>query len=145
LIEPADREWDKDKLALLKAKAQQMHLFQNAENPFEVVNKLPFKFSYRFADDQGTISKLMIEDWEIGALYWKMLEKYDGYDRETKACQDVKRKYWDEFALTKDLYLFLGTVYESHVKNYPNPFVIVGTFHPTFSKEAKVESQLKLF
>ncbi len=145
IIEPVEREWDKEKLSILKAKAQQLHLFQNAENPFEVVNKLPFKFSYRFKDDEGTISKLMIEDWEIGALYWKMLEKYDSHDRETKACEDVRKKYWVDFALTKDLYLFLGTVYESQAKNYPNPFVIVGTFHPTFPKVAKVEPQLKLF
>jgi len=144
-IEPVEREWDKEKLATLKAKAQQLHLFQNAENPFEVVNKLPFKFSYRFKDDEGTVSKLMIEDWEIGALYWKMLAKYDGHDRESKACEDVRKKYWDDFALTKDLYLFLGTVYESHAKNYPNPFVIIGTFHPTFPKQVKPEPQLKLF
>lgn len=144
-IEPVEREWDKEKLATLKAKAQQLHLFQNAENPFEVVNKLPFKFSYRFKDNEGTVSKLMIEDWEIGALYWKMLAKYDGHDRETKACEDVRKKYWDDFSLTKDLYLFLGTVYESHAKNYPNPFVIIGTFHPTFPKPVKEEPQLKLF
>jgi len=145
VIEPAEREWDKEKLDALKAKAQQLQLFRNADNPFDVVNKLPFKFSYRFKDDEGAISKLMIEDWEIGALYWKMLEKYDGHDRETRACEDVRKKYWDDFALTKDLYLFVGTVYESHAKNYPNPFVIVGTFHPTFSKPVKLESQLKMF
>ena len=74
-----------------------------------------------------------------------MLVKYDGYDRETKACEDVRKKYWDDFTLTKDLYLFLGTVYESHAKNYPNPFVIIGTFHPTFPKPVKEEPQLKLF
>lgn len=48
----------------------------------------------------------MIEDWEIGALYWKMLAKYDGHDQETKTCDDVRKKYWDDFTLTKDLYLF---------------------------------------
>ena len=144
-VESVEREWDKEKLNVLKAKAQQLHLFQNAENPFEVVNKLPFKFSYKFKDDAGTVSKLMIEDWEIGALYWKGFAKYDGHDREAKACEYVKKKYWDDFALTKDIYFFLGTVYESHAKNYPNPFVIIGTFHPPFPKPIKVESQLKLF
>ena len=129
-IEPVEREWDKEKLSTLKAKARQLQLFQNAENPFDVVSKLPFKFSYRFKDDEGTVSKLMIEDWEIGALYWNSLKRHEGHDQETKACEDVRKKYWDDFALTKDLYLFLGTVYESHAKNYPNPFVIIGTFHP---------------
>lgn len=145
VVEPVEREWDPEKLAALKAKSQQMQLFQLSENPFDVVNKLPYKFSYRFKDDAGTVSKLMIEDWEIGALYWKMLEKYDGHDKETRACDDVKRKYWDDLGLTKDLYLFLGTVYENHAKNYPNPFVIVGTFHPTFPKLGREDLQLKLF
>ncbi len=145
VIEPVEREWNPEKLAALKAKSQQMQLFQLSENPFDVVNKLPYKFSYRFKDDAGTISKLMIEDWEIGALYWKMLEKYDGHDRETRACDDVRKKYWGDLALTKDLYLFLGTVYENHAKNCPNPFVIVGTFHPTFPKLVREDPQLKLF
>lgn len=145
VIEATGREWDKDKMDALKAKAQQINLFQNAENPFDVVNKLPFKFSYRFRDDEGAISKLMIEDWEIGALFWKMVEKYDGIDREAKACAAVREKYWNDFALTKDLHFFLGTVYESHAKNYPNPFVIVGTFHPTFQKPGPLQPQLKLF
>jgi hypothetical protein len=141
-IEPVERQWDKEKLAALKAKAQQMQLFQVAENPFEVVNKLPYKFSLRFKDDAGTISKLMIEDWEIGALYWNSLKRHEGHDREKEACQDVKKKYWNDFALTKDLYFYLGTVYESHAKNYPNPFVIIGTFHPTFKKVRTKQGEL---
>lgn len=144
-IEPVETEWDKEKLAKLKANANQIHLFQHTENPFDVVRKLPFKFSYRFKDEEGKESKMMIEDWEIGALYWNSLKKYDSYDRVTKACEDVKKKYWNDFVLTKDLYLFLGTVYESHIINYPDPFIIIGTFHPTFPKPAKIEIQLDLF
>ena len=44
-IEKVEREWDKKKLENLKARAQQLDLFKNSENPFEVVNKLPYKFS----------------------------------------------------------------------------------------------------
>lgn len=141
-VEAVEREWDKEKLTTLKAKAQQMQLFQLAENPFEVVNKLPYKFSYKFKDDEGTISKLMIEDWEIGALYWNSIKRHQGHVQERKACEDVKKKYWNDFALTKDLYLFLGTVYESHAKNYPNPFVIIGTFHPTHQKITAQQGKL---
>jgi hypothetical protein len=143
-IEPVEREWDKKKLATLKAKAQQLQLFQNAENPFEVVNKLPFKFSYRFKDDEGTVSKLMVEDWEIGALYWKMLAKYDSHDREAKACADVRKKYLDDHARTKDVYLFLGTSQQFHFVG-PNPFMIIGTFYPKFPATKKEDLQLKLF
>lgn len=73
-----------------------------------------------------------------------MLAKYDGPVQETKACEDIRKKYLDDFALTKDLYLFLGTVYKSQAKNYPNPFVTIGTFHPTLPKPVIEEPQLKL-
>jgi len=126
-IEKVDREWDKKKLDTLKAKAQQLNLFQNADNPFEVVQKLPYKFSYRFTSEDGIERTMMIEDWEIGQLYWNCLKRHEG--DEEKACEDVKKKYFDDFAKTKDLYLFLGTTREFHLIA-PNPFVIIGTFHP---------------
>ncbi len=125
-FEKVDREWDKKKLDTLKAKAQQLNLFQNSDNPFEVVQKLPYKFSYKFTSDDGIESTMMIEDWEIGALFWKMLAKHEG--DEAKACADVKKKYFYDFAKTKDLYLFLGTTRTHHFSPYP--FVIIGTFHP---------------
>lgn len=126
-IEKVEREWNKKKLDKLKANAQQLNLFENSENPFEVVRKLPYKFSYKFNSEDGIVRTLMIEDWEIGALFWKSLKKHEG--DEVKACTDVKTKYFDDFAKTKDLHLFLGTTREFHLIA-PNPFVIIGTFHP---------------
>ena len=126
-IEKVDREWDKKKLDTLKAKAQQLNLFQNSDNPFEVVQKLPYKFSYKFTSDDGIERTMMIEDWEIGQLYWNCLKRHER--NEVMACEDVKKKYFDDFAKTKDLYLFLGTTREFHLIA-PNPFVIIGTFHP---------------
>ena len=126
------REWSKEKLAHL----QQGNLFEKKGNAFEVVRKIPYKFSYTFVDDAGTQSTMMIEDWEIGALYWKMVEKYEG--NEAKACADVEKKYFQDFAKTKDLYLLLGTTKVNHFRA-PNPFIIIGTFHP------KIELQANLF
>jgi hypothetical protein len=137
-IEEVEREWDKKKLDALKANAQQLNLFKNSENPFEVVKKLPFKFSYKFIDENNVESTLIIEDWEIGALYWRSLGRHEG--NEQKACMDVKKKYFEDFAKTKDLYLFLGTTREFHLMA-PNPFVIIGTFHPMKDEN----SQIKLF
>lgn len=136
IIEPVEREWDAEKMTKLKAKAQQLNLFANAENPFEVVQKLPYKFSYKFSDETGREATLMIEDWEIGMLYWNCLRRHEG--NEKQACADVKNKYLDDFAKTKDLYLFLGTTREFHSRA-PNPFIIIGTFHP------KKELQMQLF
>ena len=127
MFEPTEREWDKNKLAILKANAQQLNLFVNSDNPFEVVKKLPYKFSFVFLDDMGCKSKLMIEDWETGQLFWNCFKTHKG--DEQKACADVKKKYFDDFAKTKDLHFFLGTTRNFHFIA-PNPFIIIGTFHP---------------
>lgn len=130
--ELVDREWDKDKLA----KLNQLNLFEtNKEGKFEVVQKLPYKFKFHFKDDQGTVSHMMIEDWETGQLYWRQFEKYQN---EEKAIADVRKKYFDDFAKSKDLHFFLGTTAQFH-NVAPNPFIIIGTFQP------KIELQGKLF
>lgn len=129
-IVPALRDWNiKQKAAL-----QQQKLFEAKRN-FEVVRKLPFKFSYVFTDIKGKEHTLMNEDWELGALYWNCLERNNG--DEIAACADVKKKYIDDFARTKDLYFYLGTTKLHHLRAL-NPFIIIGTFHP------KKEQQLKL-
>jgi hypothetical protein len=138
-IEAVAREWDKDKLA----KLQQMNLFQEAaDGKVEVVRKLPFKFSYTLTDNHGTNSTMMIEDWEIGQLYWNCLGRHEG--NEAKACADVKAKYLDDFAKTKDLHLFLGTTKKNHHVSH-NPFMIIGTFHPKMEAPKPVDPQMKLF
>lgn len=119
-----DREWSQDKIAQF----QQLNLFQNVDDKkFEVVKKLPYKFSFVYEDIEGTPSTTMIEDWETGELYWNCLRRHDG--NELKACQDVRKKYFDDFAQTKDLHFFLGTSKVHHFVG-KNPFLIIGTFHP---------------
>lgn len=131
--EPVDREWDKDKLESLK----QMNLFETEkEGNFLVVRKLPYKFKFHFADNQGKESHMMIEDWETGQLYWNCFARHEG--DEKKAVEDVRKKYFDDFSQTKDLHFFLGTTQAHHHVSL-NPFMIIGTFHP------KIETQLKLF
>lgn len=78
----------------------------------------------------------MIEDWEIGQLYWNCNARHEG--NETKAVQDVKNKYFEYFANIKDLHLFLGTSQPHHYISL-NPFMIIGTFHH------KIEIQGRLF
>ena len=137
IIEPVEREWDAKKLAKLEARASQMNMFDKSDNPFKVVNKLPYKFSFVFCDENGKERTMMIEDWETGQLFWRCLQQHDG--DEEKACWDVRRKYYDDFALTKDLYFYMGTTLIHHIKNAPNPFVIIGTFQP------KIDQQYTLF
>jgi hypothetical protein len=131
--EEKEREWDQKKIEHLK----QMNIFESATAAKqEVVKKLPYKFSYTFLDDAGREATLMNEDWEIGELYWNCLRRHEG--NEARACADVRKKYLDDFALTKDLHFYLGTGQRFHFVG-PNPFMIIGTFHP------KPISQINLF
>ena len=128
-IEAVAREWNKEKLDSLDAKATQLSLFQSAsevKKEFLCVNKLPYKFSYCFEDCNGRQSTMMIEDWEIGALYWNCLSSCEG--DEDKALQLIRRRYFDGF-VEKDIHFFLGTTKKFHGWAQ-NPFVIVGVFYP---------------
>lgn len=123
----AERNWDPKKIEALEADKKQLDIFKNLEDPFNVVQKVPYKFSYEFEDESGGHSHMMIEDWEIGALYWNCFKKTKD---EKEACRLVKKKYWDDFVKTKETFLFLGTTKEFHLKKAPNPYVIVGVFPP---------------
>jgi hypothetical protein len=116
-------EWDKKKLD----KLNQLKLF---ETKHEIIRKLPYKFVYEFEDESGDTRRMLIEDWEVGALFWKCLKRKCG--DETLALQDVKKKFYEEFPRTKDIYFFLGTTMLHHFK--PRPFIIIGLFYP--SKES---------
>lgn len=133
LVEEADREWDEKKLSALNASQKQKSFLDEMKEEFKVMPKLPYKFSYRFEDDEGTVSTLMIEDWEIGQLYWNCVKK----SGEKTAVEKVRQKYMDDFAKTKDLYIFLGTtrLFHGWAKN---PFVIIGTFHPPIERQTSL-------
>jgi hypothetical protein len=131
---PADPEWAKEKIDAVVASLNQGNLFEG-QNPedFKIMPKLPYKFSYKFKDDAGKLSTLMIEDWEIGQLYWNCVARYG----EQNAVNKVKEKYFDDFAKNKDLYLYLGTTREWHGRA-KNPFVIIGTFHPPSIRQPRL-------
>jgi len=130
--EPVERDWDKNKLV----KLNQLNLFESIRNEeFRPVRKLPYKFIFHFKDNIGLHSHMMIEDWETGQLYWNCLARYEGDEQKTIA--DVRKKYFDDFAKTKDLHFFLGTTLKFH-NIAPNPFIIIRTFHPKKEKQGKL-------
>lgn len=127
--EPCDREWDKQRLSRIEGHQAQLGLFDDsAKKLFKVAKKLPYKFSYVFTTQDGQERKLMIEDWELGQLYWNCLDMANG--DEQIACQKVKEKYFHYMVKQRDLYFFLGTTKTFHARNAPNPFIIIGTFYP---------------
>jgi len=127
------REW-KDEWKELR---KQGELFDPDKNPEIQIPKLPYKFYYRFLDEEDRESRMMIEDWEIGALYWKCFKSAEGIEAE--ALEKVREKYELEFLKEKDIYLFLGSTKEWHMRRAKNPFVIIGVFYP------KKETQFSLF
>ncbi len=122
-----EREWN----SKVKEGLRQLSLFdtraEKGSRELDVVRKLPYKYYYHFlteGDDKPR--RLMIEDWEIGALYWNCLAQTEG--DEIEANKLIRKKYEEEF-LEKDLFLFVGTTMANHMRA-PNPFVIIGVFYP---------------
>lgn len=126
IYEPDEREWNPNKMEAVIAHQQELNLFEETKKIFRVAKKVPYKFSYVFTSDDGKKRTLMIEDWEVGMLYWRSLQSSGG--DEKAACEMVRHRYLAEF-LEKDLYFFLGTSLEYHNIS-PNPFMIIGVFYP---------------
>lgn len=111
-----------------KANPRVPDLFSSQEenSAFKTVKQLPYKFYYQFKTTDGKIRRMMVEDWEIGALYWNC---YYRHRIEETAIEKVKEKLW-KLAQTTDLHLIVGTTLRNHQKGAPNPFVIIGLFYP---------------
>ncbi|HLU94396.1 MAG TPA: hypothetical protein VKZ54_09745 [Membranihabitans sp.] len=132
-IEKVDPDWKNEWKELRK----QGDLFSQNQRPEILIPKLPYKFYYRFTDEAGKSSRLMIEDWEIGQLYWNCLRA--AQNDEKVALEKVHQQYEEEFINKKDIHFFLGTTLQWHKQRSKNPFVIIDVFYP------KNETQLTLF
>ncbi|MCB0782358.1 MAG: hypothetical protein KDC03_22955 [Flavobacteriales bacterium] len=137
VIEREERDWKPVWTELRK----QLDLFAEGaqEEPKEMIPKLPYKFSYRFEDVNGKGSTLMIEDWEIGQLFWNCLRDAGG--DEAAALEKVRAKYEEAFLKDHDIHLFLGTTKTFHAMRAPNPFVIIGVFYPTLVQQTDLFDQ----
>ncbi|MCY4576677.1 MAG: hypothetical protein OXC55_08820 [Chloroflexi bacterium] len=124
--EPDDRDWDPRRVAEAQSYISQLGFLEDNSwrETFEIVEKIPYKFSYRFKDARGATSKLKILDWELGALYRNCLRSSNG--DESVAIEKVREKYLEQFRET-DLHFFLGTTYRWH-RVGTNPWVIAGVF-----------------
>lgn len=77
---------------------------------------------------------MMIEDWEVGALYWRLVD--DGADPREAAAK-VKQKFLDEICSPeRETYFYVGTVL-----SYPNSWVVIGTFYPRQGKSGSPVGQ----
>ena len=116
-VEPVERDWKPQWQAVLK----QFNLFSGPPKDLE---KLPYKFSYLFrcADSGDKVHSAMIEDWELGVLYRKEVERLGD---EQAAVANVRKKFFDEICHPlRDTRFFMGTVFPY------NTWVVIGVFWP---------------
>lgn len=132
IIEKVDREKYLEKYIKIKnsfeAHRRQLNLFEERQTFdywFRFADQIPYKFKYVFLTEDGIERRLMIEDWEIGMLYRNCRKDYP----PEIACQKVRDKYM-KIARDRDVYLFLGTTYQWHVRKSLDPYIIVGVFWP---------------
>lgn len=119
IIESDTSHWSKKHQQVLS----QLRLFDSQPKTLE---KIPFKFSYRFVCNDKRCKKphkLSIIDWEIFELYRRIKENYQ-YDMDI-ILEKIKNKWLDEmWGPKRDSYLIVGT-------QYPNPtFMVLGVFWP---------------
>jgi hypothetical protein len=122
VIEPAEPQWKPKFLEALK----QARLWEDRKVTKQPPRKVPYKFSYRFECDDERCNgkhKMMIEDWEVGALYWRLV---DGGANPDDAAAEVRKKFLDDLCgPDKDPHFYVGTILA-----HPKSWVIIGVFRP---------------
>jgi len=121
IVKSDDPDWKPQFYEALR----QARLWDDRQKTSEPPRKVPFKFQYRFSCDDPRCKghQMMIEDWEVGALYWRLRDK--GLS-PADAAQGVKRKFLDELcSKDRDTHFYVGTVL-----SHPKSWVIIGVFYP---------------
>jgi hypothetical protein len=123
LIITADAaQWTTAQLSAL----HQGHLF--AEKPKTELEKVPFRFQYKFWCDEPTCKShtMICVDWEMGESWRKWSAEY-GDQWESK----FRQKYEQEMIDKYDTHFYVGTV---HL--HPQTWIIVGLFYPPHTVQA---------
>jgi hypothetical protein len=122
-VERVDRDWKPQWQAVIN----QFTLFSG---PPKHLEKLPYKFSYVFRcrDSGDKVHTAMIEDWELGVLYRREVERLGD---EALAVASVRKKFLDELCSPlKDTRFFMGTVFPY------NTWIVLGVFWPPKSAQS---------
>ena len=121
VISPDASEWKPSFLAAL----QQARLWETRSVTREAPRKVPFKFHYLFDCDDSRCNghRMMIEDWEVGALFWRLVDRGESLEAASEA---VRAKFLHELCGDdKDTHFFVGTVL-----THPRSWVVIGVFYP---------------
>ena len=75
---------------------------------------------------------MMVEDWELGVLYFKMVEQSGGDEEE--AIANVKQKFFDELCgPSRETHFFVGTTLL-----YPSSWIVLGVFYPPRTPQSQL-------
>lgn len=120
-ISPVSPNWTTAQLAILR----QGHLF--IKNPKAELEKIPFKFQYKFwCDDKDCTSHTLIcTDWEMGQSWRKWRSNYGD-----KWEQKFRGRYEAEMIGKYDTHFYVGTIHQ-----HPHIWIIVGLFYPPKSPQ----------
>lgn len=137
VVSPDDPDWQ----AGFKAALQQARLWETRTVSKEPPRKVPFKFHYKFECDDPRCKghRMMIEDWEVGALFWRLVDQ--GLSHKD-AADKVREKFLSELCgPDKDAHFFVGTILA-----HPKTWVVIGVFYPKVQPEKrKTDSGPSLF
>lgn len=120
-ISADDREWS----PAAANEMRQYSLFADPARNDRLLRKVPYRFRYHFrcADTHCNTHRLSIIDWELTALYWKLI---DGGESEDATCRKVKAKFLDEICSSQnEPHFFVGNTLENK-----KTWLVLGVIYP---------------
>ncbi len=132
VISPDSESWNAGFISALK----QQRLWDVRKQTKEPPRKMPWRFRYKFEchDSRCRGHEMMIEDWEVHRLYWRLVD--EGNTPEQAATQ-VRQKFLETLCgKSRDVHFYVGTVLEY------GTWVVIGVWWPARPKQ---EPQKRLF
>lgn len=137
IVSDGESDWKPGFMAALR----QARLWESRAVSRDPPRKVPFKFHYKFRCDDPRCSghRMMIEDWEVGALFWRLVDQ--GHSNKD-AADRVRDKFFREICgADKDIHFFVGTILA-----HPKTWVVIGCFYPKIpSPKRKADIAPSLF
>jgi hypothetical protein len=128
VISADDPEWK----AGFKAALQQARLWETRTVSKEPPRKVPFKFHYQFECDDSRCKghRMMIEDWEVGRLFWRNVGLGRSHEEATNKVRE--RFLYEICGADKNTHFFVGTILA-----HPKTWVVIGVFYPKIQPEKR--------
>lgn len=127
-FEECEKNWDPATISQIEEMLKQTFLFPDDEARKFNLKKIPYRFKIKFHDIDNSECDYMIEDWEVGANYINFIRR--GLS-PGDAAEAVKENFNNTLS-KNDVYFFVGTRNEAHIRRFPNPFSIIGLFYPPY-------------